>query len=704
MDESNLKKIRLEKLEKIKSLGINPYPIKADRKNTISEALNSLNKKVSVVGRLFSFREHGNIVFADLKDETGKIQIFFQKKLLGENFKNLKLLDIGDFIQVEGEVLKTVAGEISVAPTFWKILAKSMNPLPNEWYGLKDIEARYRKRYLDLLLNDESRTRFLLRTKIISAVREYLNNDGAIEVETPTLQPLYGGANARPFITHHNALDNDFYLKISDELYLKRLVIGGIEKVYEIDHDFRNEGIDKSHNPEFTMLEIYYAYANYEDMMMLTENIWEYVAKKTLGTTKICYNDLIIDIKAPWRRLTMKNAIKEYLKLDIDNMKDEEIITAVKKYEPKFDSKNVVKGLLIAKLFEFAEKYLIQPTFIIDFPKETTALCKPKDDDSDIIERFEPYINGWEVGNAYTELNNPILQRKYFEDQLKNYEKNKEEAQPLDEDFLTAMEYGMPPMGGLGLGLDRMVMILTNAKTIKDVILFPTMKPDQALKKEAKELGKNIIESGEKQFGKYKDNSSVATAYIRDEAFFLLKQHIKTLNLIKHCLSAEVAMKGIYRYLHKDNIDLKNENIWGITGLLHDVDYEIAQKEGKLDKHGVLLFEKDPDFILEPMAHAIKAHNYTKTGVEPESDLDWAITTVDQLTGLIVSCALVYPDKKLSSLSVEFILKKFNTPSFSKGVDRKNIKLCENKLKIPLTDFIEITLKAMQSISTELGL
>lgn len=476
MEEPNFKKIRLEKLEKIKALGWNPYPASFDKKQTIADALKSLGKTVKTAGKIFSYREHGNIAFADLKDESGKIQIFFQKKLLEEEYRNLKLLDIGDYIGVEGEVVKTTAGEISIAPTSYTLLTKSLSPIPSEFFGLKDTETRYRKRYLDLLLNEESKNRFLLRTKIINAIREYLNKDGALEVETPTLQVLYGGANAKPFATHHNALNSDFYLKISDELYLKRLIVGGFEKVYEIDHDFRNEGVDRNHNPEFTMMEVYYAYADYNDMMRLTENLYEYVAKKVLGTTAITYQDKKIDLKAPWERITMKKAIKKYLKVDVDKLSNQEIVKEIKKYEGAYIGEGVAKGLLIAKLFEFAEGHLIEPTFVIDFPKETTALCKPKSDNSDLIERFEPYINGWEMGNAYSELNDPILQRKYFEDQKKTYEKNKEEAQPLDEDFLMAMEYGMPPMGGLGIGIDRMVMLLTNARNIKDVIFFPTLR------------------------------------------------------------------------------------------------------------------------------------------------------------------------------------------------------------------------------------
>lgn len=555
MEDSNLRKTRVEKLEKFQNAGINPYPTRANRTSTIFQALESEGQKVSLAGRMMSYREHGNIAFAHLRDGSGRIQIFFQKKLLGDEFKGLKLLDIGDFIQVEGEIGRTIAGEISILPISYRLLAKSLLPMPSEWYGLKDVEARYRKRYLDLLLNEDSKQRFIFRSQIIGAIREYLDKDGALEVETPTLQPLYGGANARPFITHHHALNSDFYLKISDELYLKRLVIGGIEKVYEIDHDFRNEGIDKSHNPEFTMFEVYYAYSNYEGMMELTERIWEYAANKVIGATKINYQGQEIELKAPWRRLTMKNAIKEYLSFDIDKMTNEEIVSAIQKYEQNYDDKSASRGILIAKLFEFVEEHLIQPTFITDFPKETTALCKPKDDDPEIIERFEPYINGWEVGNAYTELNNPLLQRKYFEDQLKTHVKNREEAQPLDEDFITAMEHGMPPMGGMAIGVDRMVMILTNAKNIKDVILFPTLKPDVATEKEAQELEKVVVESGRKQF----NSSSISQDFSRKMAIVVNKDLLQwqVLNTVGH-ISAYLGNKMNTKFDTGESFDSKD--------------------------------------------------------------------------------------------------------------------------------------------------
>lgn len=485
---SNLRKIRLEKLEKIRKLGINPYPTKFPHEVIEKARLKKIDEAVTVAGRLLAIRGHGKMCFADIVDETGKIQLWFKFDTLNEKkFALIELLDIGDFIGVSGTLINTKAGELTILADDLTILTKSILPLPSSWYGLKDVEERYRKRYLDLLMNQDVKKVFEMRSKIIRAIREFFDEKGFLEVETPTLQPLYGGANARPFDTHHNALDFKLYLKISDELYLKRLIVGGFDKVYEIDKDFRNEGMDKSHNPEFTMMECYWAYADYNDMMKLTENLYEYVAKKVLGTTKISYQGTKIDLKAPWKRITMKNALKEYAKLDVDNMTDKELLDAIKKHGLKYEGnpqltgvgEGFIRGIAIATLAELVEPHLIQPTFMIDFPKETTALCKPKPNNPDIIERFEPYINGWEIGNAYSELNDPITQRKYFEEQVKAAKSGDEEAHPMDTDFIKSLEYGMPPTGGLGLGIDRMVMLLTDQPTIRDVILFPTMKPEK---------------------------------------------------------------------------------------------------------------------------------------------------------------------------------------------------------------------------------
>lgn len=482
-----LKKVRLEKLEKIKKLGINPYPARSQRSETIKEALEKEGKEVKVAGRLMSIRGHGGIQFADFVDGSGKIQLVLKKdKLSAVDDKLLTLLDIGDFLEVTGKVEKTTAGEISVWVTNLKILSKSLRPLPSQWYGLKDLEECCRKRYLDLLLNNKVKENFIIRSKIITAVRKFLEEKGFMEVETPALQNIYGGASARPFITHHNALDNDFYLKISDELYLKRLIIGGYEKVYEIDKDFRNEGIDKIHNPEFTMMECYWAFADYNDMMKLTEDLYSYVAKEILGTTKIIYGQEEIELKPPWKRITMKEGLKEFAKIDVDKLSDDEIKKLLKENGLEAEENPSLsgvaagfnRGVAIATLFELAEPFLIQPTFVTDFPKETTSLCKPKEGDESLIERFEPYIAGVEIGNAYSELNDPLTQRKFFEDQVKAAKSGDEEAQPMDEPFLEAMEYGMPPTGGLGLGIDRLVMFLTNSQNIRDVILFPTLRPD----------------------------------------------------------------------------------------------------------------------------------------------------------------------------------------------------------------------------------
>lgn len=487
----DLQKERLKKLRNIKSLGINPYPAKSGRKHPISIARKMMGKKVVVAGRIRSLRPHGKITFADIEDATGKIQLFFsQQELPGEKYEFLTNFDLGDFIESSGEVFKTQAGEISVRVSDFKLLTKSIRPLPSNWYGLKDVEERYRKRYLDLLMNPKVREVFIKRTKIISAVRDFLDKRDFLEVETPTLQEIYGGANARPFKTRHNALGYEFFLKISDELYLKRLIIGGFEKVYEIDKDFRNEGIDRSHNPEFTMMECYWAYADYQDIMKLTEELYQTVALQVLGTTKITFGEHKIDLKAPWKRITMKEAIKKYVSVDVDKLTDEEIKALLKKHNLQPEDKPTLtgvaagfnRGVAIATLFELVEPYLIQPTIVYDFPKETTALCKPKEDQPDLIERFEPYIAGLEIGNAYSELNDPLVQKEFFMAQLKAAKSGDEEAHPMDKAFLEAMEYGIPPTGGLGLGIDRMVMLLTNNPSISDVILFPTLKPERKKK------------------------------------------------------------------------------------------------------------------------------------------------------------------------------------------------------------------------------
>ncbi|MEW5805678.1 MAG: lysine--tRNA ligase [Patescibacteria group bacterium] len=482
-------KTREEKIKELKKRGINPYPAKIGVKGDlikISQAKKSLDKIVLVAGRLWSLREHGAMVFADLKDSEEKIQLLFNQKNLAVNsdvqagpslgWGEIELLDRGDFLAVSGKVFKTKAGEITVEVTELQLLSKSLRPLPTEWYGLKDVEERYRKRYLDLLLNPGVRERFNLRTKIVSALREYLDGLGFWEAETPTLQPLYGGANAKPFKTHLNALHQDVYLRIADELYLKRLIVGGYEKVYEICKDFRNEGIDQTHFPEFTMVEYYQSYADYHQVMDVTEGLFKHIAKKVLNSTVIQVEDKSIDIGKKWQRITMLEAIKQVLGFNAAEHPPE----FLKKYcrENKIELiDGETKGQLIFLIFEhLVAGKLIEPTWVLDYPKDVSPLAKQKSEDSDWVERFEGYIGGKEICDGWSELTDPREQRQRFETDVKTVRKDKEEAQQVDEDFLEAMEYGMPPLGGIGIGIDRLTMFFTNTWAIKETILFPTLK------------------------------------------------------------------------------------------------------------------------------------------------------------------------------------------------------------------------------------
>ena len=480
MEDSNLRQQMIEKLERIRALGWNPYPASYPKEQTIGESRGMEGKTVKTAGRITSFRSHGNISFADLKDETGKIQLFLKKELLGELYDHLKLLDLGDFIGVEGEVVTTTAGELSIAPTSYTLLTKVLRPLPSEWYGVKDVETRYRQRYLDLLLNPEVRERFNTRTKLVRAVREYLDNLGFWEVETPTLQPLYGGANAKPFKTHLNALNKDVYLRIADELYLKRLMVGGYERVYEICKDFRNEGIDQTHFPEFTMIEWYEAYADYNRVMDVAEGLCKHIAQKLNGNTTLQIEDKTIDIGGDWKRISMTEILKEKLGLDVDEETEASLLEFAKLNCPHMEILGgETRGQLIFMIFDhLIPKQLSEPTWIIDYPEDVSPLSKPHRSKPGWVERFEGYVGGKEIFDGWSELTDPVIQRERFTKDVSAARKDKEEAQQLDEDFLLAMEHGMPPTGGIGVGIDRLTMFFTNKWGIKEVVLFPTLKSD----------------------------------------------------------------------------------------------------------------------------------------------------------------------------------------------------------------------------------
>lgn len=472
---------RFEKLEKIKELGINPYPSKISLNGdrvSIEKARQLMDTIVLVAGRLMSIRAHGGLIFADLGDSTGRMQLWIQKKKLVETFTLVQLLDAGDHIAVMGKVVITKSGELSIDVDAIELLGKSTRPLPSDWYGLSDTEERYRKRYLDLLMNPDVRKRFNIRTRLVSEVRSYLDGLGFFEVETPTLQNQYGGANAKPFKTHLNALDIDMYLRIADELFLKRLVVGGYDKVYEICKDFRNEGVDLTHNPEFTMIEYYEAYADYHRVMDVTEGLFKHLAQHVLGTMEMQVGERTIDVSKKWPRITMTDLLKQALNIDVEKMGDDELRNLCKKEKIELLG-GETKGQLIFTLFEHrANDLLIEPIWVIDYPQDVSPLSKPHPTKPGWVERFEGYIGGKEICDGWSELTDPREQRERFENDTKAIRKDSEEAQKVDEDFIEAMEYGMPPIGGIGIGIDRLTMFFTNTWSIKEVILYPLMRPE----------------------------------------------------------------------------------------------------------------------------------------------------------------------------------------------------------------------------------
>jgi len=486
---------RLEKLDRIRARGINPYPYGYHRSHTAQEAIALLKEEegerqtpsirglrdsspsVTVAGRITARRNMGKITFMDLRDSSGKIQLLCGELLDVDQNQLLKEIDIGDIIGASGRLFRTKTKEPTIAVSDFTLLAKSLQPLPEKWHGLSDIDKRYRQRYLDLISNPETKETFRVRSQVITAIRQFLNQRGFLEVETPVLQPSAGGALARPFTTHHHALDQDFYLRIAHELHLKRLIIGGFDKVYELGRIFRNEGVSTKHNPEFTMLESYEAYTDYNDVMNMVEEMVSEISQQVLGTDKVEFGGNTLNLKPPWQRLELRQAIIKYSGIDFDQYPDADSLRA-KMLQLKMEvdpQKN--RGRLIDELIStFVEPNMVQPTFLLDYPVEMSPLAKTKPDDDRLVERFEAFAGGMEIANAFTELNDPIEQRQRFLQQQKERHTEGEEAETVDEDFLLALEYGMPPIGGLGVGIDRLVMLLTGQPSIREVILFPQLR------------------------------------------------------------------------------------------------------------------------------------------------------------------------------------------------------------------------------------
>ncbi len=480
-----IRKTRIQKLKKIRSAGLNPYPLAIRRTHLIIEVLADFvklkksQKEVIIVGRLRTLRGHGGATFFDLEDGSGQVQVLLRKDKVGEKayqfFKDV--FDMGDFVEIRGSLMETKTGEKTIAISDFRMLTKSLLPLPEKWHGLKDIEERYRKRYLDLIFNKEIKKKFEIRSKIISAIREFMEKQGFLEVETPALQPIYGGARARPFKTHLNALDMDLYLRIATELYLKRLLVGGFDKIYEIGKCFRNEGMDKSHNPEYTHFEFYQAYADYKDLMKLTEKMFSYFLKKVFGKLEIMYDGKKINFKTPWKRLEFYDLLQKYTKIKLDDVNQQALFEKAKELGVKVEKERPKAEIADEIYKKYCRQKIVQPTFVIHHPIGFQPLAKAQEKDPSKLANFQLLVGGFELCNAFSELNDPLEQRKRFEEQESLHKKGLEEAQRMDEDFLEALEYGMPPAAGFGMGIDRLVALLTDSHALREIILFPTMRP-----------------------------------------------------------------------------------------------------------------------------------------------------------------------------------------------------------------------------------
>lgn len=680
-DVNRLMQIRIDKLNELQAQGKDPFEItKYDRTEFSQDIKDNYEKyegkDVSVAGRIMAKRIMGKASFCTIQDSKGKIQSYVSINDLGEeSYKAFKTFDIGDIIGLKGFVFKTKTEEISIHAKEVVLLTKSLRDLPEKFHGLKDVDLRYRQRYVDLIVNPEVKETFLLRSKILKEVKNYFDNEGYLEVDTPILSTIAGGATARPFITHHNTLDLDMYLRIANELYLKRLIVGGFDRVYEMGRMFRNEGMDIKHNPEFTNIEFYAAYQDYNDMMNLSENLIRTVAQKCLGTAKINYQGTDLDLESPWKRITMIDSIKEVTGVDFNTIEtDEEAIAIAKEKNVEIEDSKKTRGYIINAFFEeFVEETLIQPTFICDYPVEVSPLTKRKPSDKRLVERFELFIDGREYGNAYSELNDPIDQRGRFVEQLKQREAGDDEANMMDEDFCMAIEYGMPPTGGMGIGIDRLVMLLTNSVSIRDVILFPTMKP---LKSEEKKSSVKVEKS-------YDYSNGIS----REKALEILKKYNKEDFHIRHALTVE----GVMRYFAKELGE--NAEYWGNIGLLHDVDFEMYPEE-HCQKCIELLKEEG---VSEGIISSICSHGYgICSDIKPDHIMEKILFATDELTGLIWACAKMRPSQSTEDLEVSSLKKKFKDKKFAAGCSRDIIKQGAELLGWELDELFEKTILAMR--------
>jgi lysyl-tRNA synthetase class 2 len=684
--EEDLRELRLRKIEGLRAKGVAPYPERFERTHALHEAgaLPEGTKGVRVAGRLVAVRTFGKLTFAHLQDRSGRLQIALRREDLPadvwETFH--ELLDRGDFVGAEGSIFRTKTGEVTLAVETLAFLGKAILPLPEKWHGLKDPELRQRRRYLDLLMSEETRDRFRMRTKVLRTLRAFLDAQGFEEVETPVLQTVPSGATARPFVTHHNALDLDVYLSISPETWLKRLVVGGYEKVYEIARCFRNEGMDPSHLQDFTMLEFYVAYWSYEDNLHFTETLMRHLLKEVLGKEQLDWRGRVIDFSKPWPRVDMGELIRGKTGIDLAKCPTvDELRGAIIAKGIRLERIDVPgRGALIDALYKATVRDdLIQPCFLTGIPSDILPLARRNDRNPAVADCFQLLVNGWEIVKAYSELVDPVAQRQRFEEQEKDRAKGDEEAMLLDEEYLLAMEHGMPPISGWGMGIDRLCALLSGSDSLRDVVFFPLLRP--------KGGGP----------GEGNDDSADVTGFplSRAEAMALFDENVTSDFLRKHCLASAAVMEAIAERFQKDR-----DTYW-CMGLLHDLDFDRV-KEPTLHTRETVEILKSRGLKDERILTAILSHNEA-LGVPRTRWLDFALSCGETITGLVMASALVLPDKKLASLEGKSVVKRMKKKDFARQVSREAILQCE-KIGLPIEEFCDLAVAALRKIAPDLGL
>lgn len=731
---------RIAKLEKLRAAGLNPYPDKFHKRESVVKIIDTAEKAnktdfrapkdiayspqptVKTAGRLVAFRSHGKLNFGQLQDDTARIQICFMEDLLGaKQIEHLELIDVADFIGIEGELFYTNKGELTIMVTQFVLLSKAIRPLPEKWHGLQDQETKYRQRYLDLVSDPETFERFKFRSAFIQKMREFFLQNNFIEVTTPVLVNKASGALAKPFITHHNDLDIDVYLRIATETYLKKAVVGGFERVFEIGPDFRNEGSDPSHLQEFTMCEYYAAYWNFEDSMRFTEEMVIYMLKELLGTLKVNIADREgniheVDFTGPWPRVSLRDLIKQDADIDFnDYATADELRAAIEAKNIDLSKvanyKQLGRGNLIDALYKKVSRpKMIQPVFVTSHPVDLSPLARRNDDNPDITDRFQLVVNTWELVNAYSELVDPLDQRQRLEEQASLKADGDEDAMMMDEPFIEAMEHGMPPMSGWGMGIERFLALLTQQSNLRDVVLFPLLRPEQenstppeAENKKVEQSTETAANSDQSRLRNHmtsREETLISLGFTRDQAVELVKKYVDP-ELQPHLFFVEAAMRKLAdHYGHADHKD-----VWGLVGLLHDVDWSITQNDNDPLAHcGTKLDEILGEISAsEEFINTIRSH-YWEHGVPVDTTLRKALFAVDELTGLIVATTLVRPSKKMDDVKVKSVKKKFKDKGFAAAVDRDLIKSCEEYLDTELSEFIQLTLEAMQEVAGEYGM